>query len=78
MRPEESFTIHIAQPIEMGKVTTKAKPSNPDATWLNQTNAPDSQKIVIPIPAATPDDDYDYEVWVTDVGMLDPRVRIKK
>jgi hypothetical protein len=74
--PEGEFTIHIAKPISAGEAVTTPKSSNPDATWLNATNDPDSQKIVITVPAK--EGDYDFNITVTDVGTLDPRVRVKR
>jgi hypothetical protein len=77
--PGYEFKIRIVKPIGKGEAKTTAKPLNPDVkTWLDQKNDQDSQEIVIPVPAGTPYGDYDYEVWVTGVGMLDPRVRVKK
>jgi hypothetical protein len=73
--PGGEFKIHIVNSIAVGdaETTTKLPKQN---TWLNATNDPDSQEIVITVPAA--EGYYDYNITVKDVGTLDPRVRVKK
>jgi hypothetical protein len=79
MCPDFNFTININPPnLAKGKARTVPKVVDSGEAWLYQTNTTDPNKIIIPVPAGKPDDDYDYEVWVDGIGMLDPRVRVKK
>lgn len=77
-----TVTINIVPKAERGSARTKDHPSNaPRASWLNGSNDPDDDKIVIAVPkGALPKGQseqlYKYDIEVDGAGSLDPYFRV--
>lgn len=73
--PDTTIRVRIPNAKSKGSVATTPKVE--DNFWLAGSNGSDANAIYLYAGPSVSPDDYDYNVYVQDVGMLDPRVSVR-